>query len=553
MATIKAAASKNTLKGIIEYVTQEEKTDGRLLSGINCTPDTVLDEMEITKLMWDKTGGRQYKHFVQSYHKDEKITPEKAHEIALELAQETLPWRGFEVLIATHIDKEHIHTHFIINSVNFETGYKLQWKKSDLEELKQRNDAICAREGLHIPEKGKTFEGEERTELTAYSRDTYEVLKKSEQEQKPSYIEKIYSSVKEEMSKALNRDDFILALETEYGISVTWSDTRKHITFTDIERQNHGEKKCKIRNSKLQEYFHDDFSKEAFERCFAENLERWKLEAARKREEEEKARVEALWQRYRSTRDNTWDVFAAAQAALISGIRDKYQEKRDLFEANSYVVDIIDDVEQRKMHSREELENSGYFEKKESLNADIREEKEKLATLREYQDIAKSHQAIVQSLIKAGAEQADIDIAMNRYEEAQKSLEYFTNTIDDYDLNKSRLKVAKFSLEQAQKKTAHIIQKLDAAEVSLVMAAVDSDYQDFVQGEQVMDIPELPIPEKRSLDDKIKGAEARSDGQKQRTMESWREKMAEYKEQEKKYRTKRPKQQKKKDDWEIGG
>ena len=67
----------------------------------------------------------------RSYHKDEKITPEQAHRNALQLAENTPAWKGFEVLVATHKDKDHIHTHFIVNSVNFEDGHKLQWSSAD--------------------------------------------------------------------------------------------------------------------------------------------------------------------------------------------------------------------------------------------------------------------------------------------------------------------------------------------------------------------------------------------------------------------------------------
>ena len=58
---------------------------------------------------------------------DEHITPEQAHKNAIELAKNTEAWKGHEVLIATHIDRGHIHSHFIVNSVNYENGHKLQW------------------------------------------------------------------------------------------------------------------------------------------------------------------------------------------------------------------------------------------------------------------------------------------------------------------------------------------------------------------------------------------------------------------------------------------
>lgn len=153
MAVIKAVSSKAGIGQALDYVTKEEKTEDKLVSGLHCEPDTVKDEMQATKELWGKTGGRTYKHFVHSYHEDEHITPEQAHKNAVELAKGTEAWKGHEVLIATHIDRGHIHTHFIVNSVNFEDGHKLQWSKNvklneadnvlkQNEELKKQNEKL---------------------------------------------------------------------------------------------------------------------------------------------------------------------------------------------------------------------------------------------------------------------------------------------------------------------------------------------------------------------------------------------------------------------------
>ena len=71
MAVIKAVSSKAGIGQALDYVTKEEKTEDKLVSGLHCEPDTVKDEMQATKELWGKTGGRTYKHFVQSYHEDE--------------------------------------------------------------------------------------------------------------------------------------------------------------------------------------------------------------------------------------------------------------------------------------------------------------------------------------------------------------------------------------------------------------------------------------------------------------------------------------------------
>ena len=191
MAVIKAVSSKAGIGQALDYVTKEEKTEDKLVSGLHCEPDTVKDEMQATKELWEKTGGRTYKHFVQSYHKDEKITPEQAHRNALQLAENTSAWKGFEVLVATHKDKKHIHTHFIVNSVNFEDGHKLQWSSADLQELKERCNAQSREQGLHVSEKGKTFEGAEREETVAWKKETYQLLKQAEQGKVKSYVQDI--------------------------------------------------------------------------------------------------------------------------------------------------------------------------------------------------------------------------------------------------------------------------------------------------------------------------------------------------------------------------
>ncbi|MGO4985895.1 relaxase/mobilization nuclease domain-containing protein [Streptococcus alactolyticus] len=82
---------------------EKGKTEEKLVSGLHCEPETVKEEMQATKELWGKTDGRTYKHYVQSYHEDEEITPEQAHKNAVELAEHTKAWKGHEVLIHVFI------------------------------------------------------------------------------------------------------------------------------------------------------------------------------------------------------------------------------------------------------------------------------------------------------------------------------------------------------------------------------------------------------------------------------------------------------------------
>ena len=142
MAVIKAVSSRAGIKTILNYVMKEEKTEQKLLSCLNCTPDMVQEQMEFTKRLWGKNGGRTYKHFIQSFAKDENISTEQAHQIAYQLAEALPEWADFEVLIATHTDTEYLHTHFIVNSVSYVDGHKLQQSRDELQNMKDQSDHL---------------------------------------------------------------------------------------------------------------------------------------------------------------------------------------------------------------------------------------------------------------------------------------------------------------------------------------------------------------------------------------------------------------------------
>lgn len=285
MAIIKAVSSKSPIKTAIAYVSKAEKTDQKLLSGYNLTaPETAYDEMQTTKEVWNKTDGRTYKHYVQSFASDETITPEQAHAIAKEFVECCPQFKGFEVLISTHQDREHIHTHFILNSVSFEDGHKFQQKSTELQEMKDLSDKICLEHGLSLTHKGRTFNGKEREETTAYKKEQYRLLQRAEQGEVKSYVQDIALAIMDYREQAQSREQFIDMMNAN-GYGVVWTDNRKYITFTDLARQEQGEKQCKIRNSKLEKYYHTDFSKEGLEREFADN--------ARKQQEEHNQAVRA--------------------------------------------------------------------------------------------------------------------------------------------------------------------------------------------------------------------------------------------------------------------
>lgn len=146
MAVIKRIASKATPRKIVSYLTQEEKTEEKLIGGKDCDPDNVVNDFNMTQELYGKTGGVKYHHIIQSFSPEDNITPEKANEIGKELAESQ--FKGFEVFVVTHKDKDHIHNHLVVNSVSFENGLKYNASNKSLWDIKRESNRLCERENL---------------------------------------------------------------------------------------------------------------------------------------------------------------------------------------------------------------------------------------------------------------------------------------------------------------------------------------------------------------------------------------------------------------------
>ena len=220
------------MKSVMRYVSQLSKTlwDGQqLVSGIGCQPETAFDEFLSTKLLHHKDGGIQFYHMVQSFPKGADIDPRTAHEAARRLAGY---FEGCEVLVCTHTDREHIHSHCIINSVNFETGKKVHMADAQIQALRVRNDQIC--EGLGLPK----FQKDEQRQSRGMSNAEYHPAAKGE-----SWKLELMRVIDECMRYAGTREEFLALLRAE-GYDATWTDNRKSITYTTPDGR-------KCRDSKL--------------------------------------------------------------------------------------------------------------------------------------------------------------------------------------------------------------------------------------------------------------------------------------------------------------
>ena len=207
------------MKSVMRYVSKLSKTlwDGQqLVSGIGCQPETAFDEFLSTKLLHYKDGGVMFYHMVQSFPKGVDVDPRTAHEAARRLAGY---FEGCEVLVCTHVDREHIHSHCIINSVNFKTGKKVHMADEQIQELRVRNDQIC--EELGLPK----FQRDEQKHSRGMSNAEYYTAFKGE-----SWKFELMRVIDECMRCAGNREEFLALLRSE-GYSATWTDSRKNITY----------------------------------------------------------------------------------------------------------------------------------------------------------------------------------------------------------------------------------------------------------------------------------------------------------------------------------
>ena len=193
-------------------------------------------------------------HMVQSFPKGAAVDPRQAHEAARRLAKY---FDGCEVLVCTHVDREHIHSHCVINSVNFETGKKLHMAKEQIQELMRRNDAICQEIGLPV------FDAPTQQARGMSGAEYHTALKGQ------SWKLRLMNTIDACMKYAADKDAFVSLMASE-GYAVRWESGRKYITYTTPDgmrcRDNklHEEKYCKeamehefrIRAKHVQRKFH---------------------------------------------------------------------------------------------------------------------------------------------------------------------------------------------------------------------------------------------------------------------------------------------------------
>lgn len=238
---------------IVPYVTKDGKA--ALVEAVNCRPESFYEECMATKHYYSKAGGIDYFHVVMSSPPG-KCTPEESMTMAKEFVERNPMLHGFEVLLATHVDKPHVHTHLIIHSVCAVDGHKLHMNKREFRDVWLRlNREISQAHGFPVVEM-KREKGDFRTD----TKRKYEVVARRGREADCVIA---YQAISRARKTACNWKEFE-ALLKENNVLIEYHPTRKHLVF--------GVGSHRFRDSNLAKSFTDEtISKEMLDNEFCRN------------------------------------------------------------------------------------------------------------------------------------------------------------------------------------------------------------------------------------------------------------------------------------------
>ena len=200
MAVTKTHPIKSTLKAAIDYICNPDKTDGKLLvSSFGCTAETADIEFAWTRRHAIDKGTNLGRHLIQAFEPGE-VTPEQAHEIGRQLADEILGGK-YEYVIATHINKEHCHNHIIFCAVDFAEHKKYISNRKSYAQIRRVSDRLCRENGLSVVAAG-VERGKQYAEWDAQRKGT-------------SYKQKLKIAIDRLIPISKDLDDLLRRLEAE--------------------------------------------------------------------------------------------------------------------------------------------------------------------------------------------------------------------------------------------------------------------------------------------------------------------------------------------------
>lgn len=247
MAVIESIPEKNQTpsaqKGVLDYCMQPSKTlddDEQLayISGNNCIPELANESFLATqKIYGHEPDGVRFYHFVQSFKIGEAISPQEANEIGMELVKGFEKFKNHEAIVATHIDKDHLHNHIVVCAYDLESGKKIHYNKFFLGDLRQKSDEICQAHGLNVLKKYNPNVKSQRLDPKEYRAAM----------NGNSWKMALRVAIDFCMTRAKNKDEFQREMK-KLGYDMVWTPERKYITYI-CPTQNG--KECRVRDIKL--------------------------------------------------------------------------------------------------------------------------------------------------------------------------------------------------------------------------------------------------------------------------------------------------------------
>lgn len=222
MATTKIIKVKVNPKATIQYITNPEKTDGKMLvSYEGCTEENaaVMFDLALQGKRKQRKDSVLAYHFIQSFSPDDDLTPEKAHEIG-EQFMEQLFHGKYSFVCATHEDKKHLHNHFVICAAERGmTGRKLNDDLALLHKIQRVNDKLCRENGLSVITQ-KRGRGKKHNE--------WQMEQESPGSSQKSRLQKM---IDEAIAQASDFDDFIRLMK-EQNVEISYGNSKKYGTVT---------------------------------------------------------------------------------------------------------------------------------------------------------------------------------------------------------------------------------------------------------------------------------------------------------------------------------
>ena len=204
MAVVKFLSAKSSVKNVLEYICNREKTEGRLVSGKDCVPENAEVEFETVRRQFGKLDGRQYYHIIQSFSPDDPIDADTAHKMGMQLADY---FKGFQCVVATHTNCGHIHNHLVMNAVNYQTGKKFHQTAAGLEQVKSFVNVQCMEHGCQLTEPKARPGGW------------------------PEWKKTLRRDALRAMRCSRTKEEFLTRMEQQ-GYRMRWENSRQSITFT---------------------------------------------------------------------------------------------------------------------------------------------------------------------------------------------------------------------------------------------------------------------------------------------------------------------------------